>query len=149
MLVQVYHGDRRMDRRIAEDIFYNIAIHPDNKDYITVYDAESKECEIDADHDALQSEDHDEVNVIDYYAIYRLIDALMDCAFEGSEAGCSLALGNGSERQRFMGQWDDGAAVKPLLKVTDKPSTQLPQGAFFFEWSDRQNPRRRYYSHEN
>lgn len=145
MLVQVYYGDRRMDRRIAQDIFYNIAIHPDNKDYITVYDAESDECEIDADHDALQSEDHDEVNVIDYYAIYRLIDALMDCAFTGSEAGCALALGNGSKRQRSMGRWRDGTPVKPLLEVTDRPSTPLPQGAFFFEWSDRQNPRRRRY----
>jgi len=145
LVVQTYEGNRKMDWRIAEDIFYNIGVHPSEKDYYFVSDAVNADCEIDADHDAPQSEDDDEINVIDYYAIWRILDALMDYSFTGSSEAKKVALGNGSLEQMYMGVWPDGTPVK-ALRVTDRPSTPHPQRSFLFQWKDRMNPRRRWFN---
>ena len=57
------------------------------------------------------------VNALDYYGTWKLFDALCDAAFYGKNR--DYALGN-TPKQRFMGVWSDGVAVKEL-KVTDKP----------------------------
>jgi pimeloyl-ACP methyl ester carboxylesterase len=145
LIVQVYGGDRRMDRRIAEDIFYAIDIHPDEKDFFVIDDVESEECEIDADHDAPQAEDEDEVNVVDFYGIYKILDALMSYASTGSQQAKDVALGNGSEQQRFMGSWSSGEPVISSMSVTDRPNTTIRQRAFLFRWGSLLNPRRKLY----
>jgi acetyl esterase/lipase len=144
LVVQTYDGNRKMDWRIAEDIFFNINVHPDEKDYYYVRDAMSDDCEIDADHDAPQAEDADEITVIDYYAIWRVLDALMDYSFTGSTAAKAVALGNGGREQLFMGYWQDGRPVE-AMRVTDRPETPIGQRAFLFKWRDRMNKRRRLY----
>jgi len=57
------------------------------------------------------------VNALDYYALWKLFDALCDAAFYGKNR--EYALGN-TAQQRFMGKWSDGVPVKEL-SVTDKP----------------------------
>ena len=57
------------------------------------------------------------VNAIDYFAYWRLFDALTDAAFHGKNR--DVALGN-TPAQRFMGTWSDGTPVKELV-VTDEP----------------------------
>jgi len=57
------------------------------------------------------------VDAQDYYGIWKIFDALCDCAFYGKNR--EYALGNTPE-QRFMGKWSDGKPVKELV-VTDDP----------------------------
>ena len=57
------------------------------------------------------------VNALDYFGTWKLFDALCDAAFYGKNR--EYALGN-TPKQRFMGVWSDGVAVKEL-KVTDNP----------------------------
>jgi len=57
------------------------------------------------------------VNALDYYAYWKLFDALCDCAFFGRNR--EYALGGGEE-QVFMGKWSDGRPVSRLV-VTDEP----------------------------
>lgn len=58
-----------------------------------------------------------QVNALDYYGTWKLLDALCDAAFTGKNR--EYALGN-TAQQRFMGLWSDGVPVKEL-KVTNKP----------------------------
>jgi acetyl esterase/lipase len=57
------------------------------------------------------------INALDYYAYWRLLDALLDFAFRGEHKERCLG---GTPEQRFMGRWSDGTPVKPL-QVTDEP----------------------------
>ncbi|MEW6379780.1 MAG: alpha/beta hydrolase fold domain-containing protein [bacterium] len=59
-------------------------------------------------------------NALDYYAVWKLFDALTDAAFYGKNR--EYALGNTPE-QRFMGTWSNGKPVKELI-VTDDPKSQ-------------------------
>lgn len=51
-------------------------------------------------------------NALDYYAYWKLFDALTDFAFSGKHK--QFALGNTPE-QRFMGKWSDGTPVRELV----------------------------------
>ncbi|MEI6501338.1 MAG: hypothetical protein WCP21_09985 [Armatimonadota bacterium] len=51
------------------------------------------------------------VDALDYYALWKIGDALLDAAFRGTNR--KYALGNTPE-QRNMGQWPDATAVKPM-----------------------------------
>lgn len=148
MIVQVYGGDRRMDYRIAEDIFYSIGIHPRNKDFEIITDAVRTGCEIDADHDAMQSENPDENNVVDFYGVYRQLDALMASAFAGDSIARQIALGHGSADQTYCGTWPDGTPVKPFITVSDRPATKVKSRDFVFGWKDHANRRRAFYSQD-
>jgi acetyl esterase/lipase len=57
-----------------------------------------------------------EVDALDYYAHWKPFDALCDAAFHGRNR--NVALGN-TTRQRFLGRWSDGTAVREL-EVQDK-----------------------------
>jgi hypothetical protein len=51
-------------------------------------------------------------DALDWYGTWKLLDALMGCAFDGE--WCEYALGNTPE-QRFMGTWSDGVPVAEAL----------------------------------
>lgn len=59
-----------------------------------------------------------ERDAFDYHGLWKLLDGLMACAFNGE--WCDVALG-GTDAQRSLGNWSDGTPVAPLL-VTDNPS---------------------------
>ncbi len=48
-------------------------------------------------------------NAIDYYGYWKLFDALLDCARNGTN--CNIAFGNTPE-QRSLGEWSDGTSIK-------------------------------------
>ncbi|MEM8909675.1 MAG: hypothetical protein AAGD05_17640, partial [Bacteroidota bacterium] len=51
------------------------------------------------------------LNAVDYFGYWKLFDALLDCT--RSAHHCEYAFGD-TPKQRFMGLWSDGTAVKPL-----------------------------------
>jgi pimeloyl-ACP methyl ester carboxylesterase len=119
-------ADQRITDKLAKQIFYGTTnVTAANKDYIVVNSDDYGDTALVADHfaalagrtgiGALYPPDG-----LDYYAYWKLSDALMAAAFNGDVAGRDTALGHGSVAQRYMGKWGDGMAVK-LLTVTDAP----------------------------
>jgi len=125
MLVVVGADDRIVGNAAARDIFLHIPQIPaDRKDYVIVRTDRHGAPPLVADHLSPCSPVRPHpvftsrrINALDYYAYWKLLDALTDFAFYGRNKG--YALGNTPE-QRFMGRWSDGAPVKELI-VTDKP----------------------------
>jgi len=53
-------------------------------------------------------------DALDYYGYWKLLDGLLDAAFRGIHR--EYALG-GTQQQRFMGRYSDGAAVTPIERI--------------------------------
>ncbi len=54
-------------------------------------------------------------DALDWFGLWRPLDALISCADAGQD--CEIALGDGDER-RFMGEWSDGTPVRSPVAVT-------------------------------
>ncbi len=125
LLVLVGDRDRIVADRDAKAIFLGTPQIPlGRKDYIVVRTDRHGSPPLVADHvsPCAPVRPHGlirarRINALDYYAYWRLLDALLDFAFHGKNK--RLCLGNTPE-QRFMGKWSDGTPVKEL-SVTDKP----------------------------
>mgnify|MGYP000005848053 CR=1 FL=1 len=124
-LVVVGDEDRVVGDETAKGIFRSVPhIPPDHKDYVIVRTDRHGRPPLIADHISpcapvnpaplLMGQG---CNALDYYAYWKLFDALTDFAFFGRNR--EFALGNTPE-QRFMGNWSDGTPVKELI-VTDTP----------------------------
>jgi len=136
VLTEVFDDDSTNDHRMAVDVFNNLNISAAEKDFLLVksdtigsyiYSAEHNLPNTSAAFDAL-----------DYYAYYRLLDALCDYNFNGNAAGKNVALGNGSAAQVTM-----PAGLKPLVQ-TDHPVAVYPEGKYLYPCTDTQNPRSSY-----
>ncbi|MBD3322800.1 MAG: hypothetical protein GF350_17000 [Chitinivibrionales bacterium] len=145
MIVQVFDDDRFNDWRIAEDLFMTIQIPDSNKDFLVVHNDIRENSAIRAEHIAPISHNAEDIDRIDFYAIYKTVDALARAVFFDDPAARNTALGNGSFSQRFMGTWPDGIPVTPM-SVTDRPFTPHPQKAYLFRWRRLVNRRRKFYS---
>ena len=53
----------------------------------------------------------EQLNEVDFYGYWKLLDALMACS--RSNEDCDYALGN-TKQQSYMGKWDDGKPIKAL-----------------------------------
>ena len=53
----------------------------------------------------------------DFFITFKLSVAALNCAFSGTD--CEYALGDGSNKQVFMGEWSDGRPVRPMIWVED------------------------------
>jgi dienelactone hydrolase len=84
------------------------------KDYVRVRSDSHGSPALDANHDYILD---GTVNAMDWYAGYKLVDAMRDCTGYGTN--CAYALGNTSQ-QRGMGLWSDGVPVKELC-IDDVP----------------------------
>jgi len=124
-LVVVGSDDRVVGNATARRIFNSVPQIPaDRKDYVVVRTDRHGSPPLIADHispcaplnPAPLLMAHG-CNALDYYAYWKLFDALTDFAFFGRNG--QYALGNTPE-QRFMGKWSDGAPVKELV-VSDNP----------------------------
>jgi acetyl esterase/lipase len=124
-LVMVAEHDLVVGDGSAKDIYRGLShVDPERRDYITVLTDRHGSPPLPADHPSPCSPLRPHliitgrrINAIDYYAYWRLCDALLDVAFHGADP--KHCLGNTPE-QRFMGRWSDGTPVKELV-VTDKP----------------------------
>lgn len=122
LLVEVYEDDGVCDHRMGKEIFERANLPSSEKDFIMLRGETRLGYKLNAEH-GTPSTASDE-NALDYYGVYRLLDALADYVFNGSETGKRTALGNGGSEQRFMGKWPDGQPVREMLAGDCVPITR-------------------------
>ncbi|MBD3419038.1 MAG: hypothetical protein GF398_02860 [Chitinivibrionales bacterium] len=143
-IVQVYENEKINDWRMAEDIFYSLPSPPSRKDFIILHNDEYGQHRLSASHTTALSEGSRNTNALDYYGIFKPLDALCAFTFKADSAARPYSLGNGSHKQIYMGAWPDGTPVKHMT-VTDHPASFHPQKAFLFRWGSLINKRRKMY----
>lgn len=140
-VVQVYADDLTNDPRIAIDLYQALPLPAAQKDYVVVNSATLGTCSLQADHLTPGSAPR-MVDGLDYYAVYRLFDALADYTFTGNEVGRQVALGHGNALQTDMGVWPEtGAPVTPLTSQYDNPTASRPESAYQNPWGAPVNSR--------
>lgn len=137
LITQVYNDDVTNDHRMAMDIFKNINIPASEKDFILVKKSVLPGYTYTAEHNLPNT--RSAYDAYDYYAVYRLLDALIDYSFNGNTAGKNVALGNGSIEQITMPGYK-GHTLTPL-EVTDDPIPVYPQSKYLFPCGATENPR--------
>ena len=138
LIVQVYDNDATNDHRIGIDIFNNIRIPDSLKDFIVVSADTIDSFIYEAGHSLPSQYSPSGIfDAYDYYAVFRLLDALADFTFTGNQDAKNVALGNGSFEQIDMGPF------RPLY-VTDNPQPQYPQDKYKWPCDTLTNPRRDY-----
>ena len=136
VLVEVFNDDDTNDHRMAIDAFRNVGVPAAEKDFLLVRSDTLPNHVYLADH--VVPNTASAFDALDYYAYYRLLDALCDYTFNGSAAGKNVALGHGSAAQLTM-----PAGLKPLVQSSNPP-VRYPQSRYQFPCDDAQNPRRQY-----
>lgn len=134
-ICQVNEYDSTNDHRMSIDLFCNINIPESEKDFIiiprdSIVINNDSTYIFTAGHNVLSTNNSTEetrYDAHDYYAIFRLLDALAAYTFEGDAIAKEVALGNGSLAQISMGE-----VLQPLV-VTDHPTPIHPQD-FYFPW---------------
>jgi hypothetical protein len=132
LLTLVYENDVTNDQRMANDIFNTINIPASEKDYLRVKSDTISGYVYTADHVVPNNSAFD---ALDYYAYYRLFDAMCDYAFNGSMAGKDVALGNGSVNQISM-----PSGLHNLIH-SEAPTFASAQSTYQFPCSSNDNPR--------
>lgn len=136
LLMEVFDDDTTNDHRMAIDCFQNIGIPAAEKDYIRLKSDTISGYVYVADH--VVPNTVSAFNALDYYAIYRFLDALCDYTFHGNSVGKSVALGNGSAAQISM-----PGGLKNL-EETDNPTPLYPEDKYMFPCSAAENLRATY-----
>ncbi|WP_113638454.1 alpha/beta hydrolase [Nubsella zeaxanthinifaciens] len=137
LITQVYDDDDTNDHRMAIDIFKNCNIANAEKDFVLVKSASISGYNYVADH--VLPSTRTGIDAYDYYAVYRLLDAMIDYSFNGNAAAKDVCLGNGSAAQTTMPSYK-GVAL-PSLVVTDNPSPAYSQSKYLFKCASLDNPR--------
>ncbi|MFA6151858.1 MAG: T9SS type A sorting domain-containing protein [Chitinophagaceae bacterium] len=132
LLTLVYEDDLTNDQRMANDIFNTISIPASEKDYLRVKSDTVSGYVYTADHVVPNNSAFD---ALDYYAYYRLLDAMCDYAFNGSMAGKDVALGNGSVNQISM-----PGSLHNLIH-SEAPTFANAQSTYQYPCSSADNPR--------
>lgn len=140
MITEVYDEDVTNDHRLAIDIFKNINIPDSEKDFIYFRSSTIDGYQYVTDHSMPSS--RKAYDALDYYGVYRLLDAMMDYCFNGSVAGKEVALGNGAAAQIKMPAYK-GQNMSDL-EVTDAPVPKYPQARYAFPCGSTTNPRGSY-----
>ncbi len=137
MITQIYDEDDFNDHRMAIDIFKHINIPDSEKDFI--YFKSSTIAGYTYRTDRVLPNSRSAFDALDYYGVYRQLDAMIDYSFNNNQAAKSVALGNGSTEQVTMLGFN-GQLMAPLI-VTDSPSPQYPQSKYLFPCGSSENPR--------
>lgn len=132
LLTIVYENDVTNDQRMANDVFNTINISSSEKDYLRVKSDTISGYIYTADHVV---PNNSAFNALDYYAYYRLFDAMCDYVFNSSLAGKDVALGNGSTNQISM-----PGGLHNLIH-SDAPSFANAQSTYQYPCSSSENPR--------
>lgn len=136
LIMHVYEEDVLNDHRMAIDIFNNINISKEEKDYIYVRPDTINGTIYPAGHSLPGT--YEVYDAMDYYAFYRLLDAMCDYVFNGNAEAKKTALGNGSTEQVTM-----PGNLKPLLQ-SDEPVPNFDQAFYEFPCDAVLNPRRMF-----
>lgn len=132
LLTIVYEDDVTNDLRMANDIFNTINIPTSEKDYLRVKSDVISGYAYTANHALPNNSNFD---ALDYYAYYRLFDAMCDYTFNGSISGKNVALGNGSANQISM-----PGGLQNLMQ-SETPTYANAQNMYQFPCSSSENPR--------
>ena len=132
LLTIVYEDDVTNDQRMANDIFNTINIPTSEKDYLRVKSDVISGYAYTANHALPNNSNFD---ALDYYAYYRLFDAMCDYTFNGSISGKNVALGNGSANQISM-----PGGLQNLMQ-SETPTYANAQNMYQFPCSSSENPR--------
>jgi len=141
LIVQVFEDDYINDHRMAKDIFDNIGIPLTHKNFIVLHSDSSEGLQLNAVHDVPQGIAAGlKCDMLDFYGVWRLVDALADYSLRNDTAARSIALGSGSRAQMFMGVWPNG---KPVRELTAAHTAFVlhPQNRFLNFWNHDRNPR--------
>ena len=144
MLTMIFDEDHINDHAIAVDIHYAVGLPADRKNFITLLSDSIDGMAMQANHFVPYGSRYvyGQENYLDYYGVYRFGDALAAYSFFGSEEGKAIALGEGDERQCFMGKRLDNSLVRPAW-VTRTPVALHPQEDYFYPWDNSLNPRKK------
>jgi hypothetical protein len=135
LLSIVYEDDVTNDLRITNDIFNTINIPTSEKDYLRVKSDTISGYIYSADHIVPNNTAFD---ALDYYAYFRLFDAMCDYVFNGNLTGKDIALGNGSINQISM-----PGDLHNLIQ-SDTPTFANAESTYLFPCNSNQNPRVNY-----
>jgi pimeloyl-ACP methyl ester carboxylesterase len=143
LVMQVYDDDNLVDPRMAMDIFTTVAIPGDRKRFYVVYGDSHNGNVLEADHSTPKGswDPRGEEDALDYYAVFKPVDACMAYSFFGDSAAKNIAFGNNTPVQRSMGRWPDKRPIKEML-ITDRPDTLSFEKNYLFSWENRINPRK-------
>lgn len=134
VVVQVYEEDNINDHRIAIDLFRELNVS--EKQYILLEsDRSFGECSLIANHGVPASigREGPRVNALDYYGVFRVVDALADYTFTGNVEGQQLVFGDNS--QLFMGAWPNGRSTVPG-RLTQSPIPTESEESYRFSVSE-------------
>jgi len=142
-ITMIYDDDRINDHQMAIHIFNSLPIKNTEKDFYIMYSDSEDGVEYHAGHHVPYGfEDmNGEMNNLDYFGIWKTFDALAAYAFTGNQKAKTVALGNGSKPQTFLGYWESGRVVRPM-EVTDSPIARYDQLDFLAMWDHYLNPLR-------
>jgi predicted alpha/beta hydrolase len=142
LVAQVYHDDRINDRRMAVDIFNNIDIPDTQKVFVELFSDSIRGYVLSADNATPTgpADKNGAENALDFYGVYKFVDALADYVFRGNPEAKKIALDTGTADQRFMGAWPDKRPVRECA-VTRSPDART-SGPCLNEWENPLNPRR-------
>lgn len=145
LIIQVYNDDIVNDHEIAVDLFNSIGIPQIRKKYYTVYSDSSNGYVMHANHFTAYGVGNvnGEQNLLDYYGIYKLFDALATYSFTGCKSGREMSLDIGTTQQLYMGTWSNGRSVVPMA-VTDNPRAYNPESQYMYTFNNPLNPGKRY-----
>jgi len=133
VLFEIFNDDTSNDHRMSIDIFNHINTPVAEKDFIMVSSSTVNGYNYVADH--VVPNITAAYDALDYYAYYRLLDALCDYTFNGNPAGKDTALGHGSTAQITM---PNGMGN---LQEFEHPTTSYAQDRYTFPCDDEQNLR--------
>ena len=132
LLSVVYEDDVTNDHRMTNDIFNTISIPASEKNYLRVKSDTINGYVYTADHVVPNNSAYD---ALDYYAYYRLFDAMCDYVFNSNIAGKDIALGNGSTNQVSM-----PGGMHNLI-YSKAPTFANAQSTYLFPCNSSDNPR--------
>jgi hypothetical protein len=140
--MEVFDDDVTNDHQMAVDIFSTISIPAQEKNYITLYSASYNGIKMNANHFVPYGVNYiyGEQNLLDFYGIYKIFDAMADYTFNGNLSAKNTALSNGSKEQTYMGEWSSSKAVRHC-SVTDKPKAHHSEFNYLYSWDNALNPR--------
>jgi pimeloyl-ACP methyl ester carboxylesterase len=143
MIMQIYENDNTNDHRMAKDIFDNISIAENRKNFIILHSDTTEKPFLIANHSVPSgafSDSASQLNNLDFYGIWRLLDALESFSLKNDSTASSVALGSGSTEQCFMGIHASGNPIRNLT-ATHTSFILYPQNSYLNFWSHSINPR--------
>jgi hypothetical protein len=144
MIIELYEHDKYNDWRIGQDIFNAIQIPDSNKNLIILRSDKHGSYRLKSNIFTFcihkNRSGRKQIDALDIYGVYRLIDALAESSFDKHPDARKVALGSNSAEQRYMGTWSDGTPIRELIS-TNRPDTVFNRSRHFWSYNSVFNKR--------